>query len=211
MKANSFYQQKYTIKDGLERKDLKIGEFTYNLVDLVLFYKVSDTRILMAVRHQAGKNRNRYEAVYYNGFTENDTFVIRDAEPDNEPIWFEDQLSFNEFIEKEGLAGAEFTPRNTAEDINKLDIDDTIPRLWEDFKELDKERIKKGCWGAVFVDTSTDEVYTTEGDLHSGDTWKDYFEWLIGDIEEIIDGGLKNIMVQEVNYHGIDDEEYFAS
>ena len=211
--TRNFYQQKYTIKGSLEREYLKKGIMSYNLVDPKFFYRVSDTRIMMAICHTAGKNRGRYDVVYYNGAMDSDNlvFVIRDAEPVEAPIWFDNEALFKEFIAKEGLADARFTPSPTCEkNIPVLMLDDSIPMLWEDFKELDKEHLKKDCWVAEYTDAYTDETYTTEGDIHKNTTWKDYFEWLVGDIEEVVgEDELSGIVITGVYYNGIDDEGHF--
>ncbi len=210
MSTRNFHQQKYTVAQSLERKTMG-NSLNLNLVDHKYFYKVSDNRIMMAVCRNDGKNKGKYDVVYYNGVLECDTFVIRDAEPVDDPIWFDNEDLFNEFIKKEGLSNTRFTPFRTQEELPRLEVDDTIPRLWEEFKELDKEHIRKGCWNAVFIDKSTDETFTTQGDICKNTSWKDYFEWLVGDIEEVIDGELSDIEIIEVYYDGIDDAEYFAN
>ena len=204
MSANTLYQKSYTISEGLSRQDLKKGIKFFNMTDLRFFYKMSDNRIMMAICRGTGKNRDKYEAVCYNGvMTDDDTFVIKDAEPIDEPIWFDDKTLFNEFLKDNGLLNAEFTPVPSSKTVPVMAIDDTIPRLWEDFRELNKGQKRKGCWVTEFTDVRTKEDYSTGGDIHKNTSWKDYFKWLIGDIEEFCD--LRDVVITDVYFNGIDE------
>ena len=204
-----FHQNKCTIAQNITA--IKPHCVEYDLTDHKSFYKVSESRIMMAVCHGSGKNKGKIEVVYYDGVMENEKFVIKDAEPKTTPVWFDSQALFDDFIEKEGLTSARFSPCRTMESVPELGIDDSVPKLWEEFKKLEKERIKKGCWVTEFIDKSVDEYHTAEGDICKNATWKDYFEWLIDEIETVIEGELSDIEILSIEYSGIDDEEYFAS
>lgn len=199
---NKFHQQKVTIVDNYNRRSIfyhRDRRVDTDTSDYKLFYKVSDSCIMMMVRHNSGKNKNKCECVKYSGHMKNDTFVIREPEPKEEAIWFDNYKAFEQYINNKGLTEFSIIRRN-----NTPTLDDTIPTLWEDFKDLNKEHLKVGCWETTFVNARTGEEYSTNGDICEKYSWKDYFIWLVNDIEEMDIGELKDIRITDVCYRDKD-------
>jgi hypothetical protein len=209
MNAKKFHQQKLTVAHSIERKS-RWKYIIYDLTDVKFFYKISDRRIMMVVRYGSGKNRSKFECVYYNGIMKDDSFVIRDVEPIDVPVWLENQYLFDEFIAKNGLASAEFSTFRTSKSLPLYHIDDAIPMLWEDFKEFQKGPKKAGNWVVEFTNVSNGEKFTTKESIRKGYTWKDYFKLLIESIEEMNAGKLSNVKITNVYYYEGKDNISFA-
>ena len=66
-----------------------------------------------------------------------------------------------------------------------------------------------GCWNVTVVNKKTGEGYETQGDIHKGYTWRDFLDWLKGDMQEMDIGPLKDLSITDLEYAGIDDPAEF--
>lgn len=210
MNAKRFHQQKLTVAHSIERSSRWKYKF-YDLTDAKSFYKISDERIMMAVHHGLGKDRNKVECAYYNIRKECGRLVIRDPEPTEASIWFDNQILFDEFILKNGLCSAEFTTCKTSNMLPVYNIDDIIPTLWEDFKDFRKGPRKLGNWEVEFVNVKSGKKYKTQGVIAMGQTWKDYFKCIIENIKAMNAGKLSNIKITGVHYNEDNDKTKITS
>ncbi len=203
--GNRFHQQKLTVAYSIDRKTRWKDKF-YDYTDVKFFYKISDERIMMAVRYGSGKNRNKLECVFYNVFKKEGIFVIMDPEPTDAPIWFENQILFDKFIAENCLSSAEFATCKTSKMVPTIYLDDAIPTLWEDFRDLRKGTRRQGDLTVEFINVLNSKKFKINGVINRGQTWKDYFEWIIGSIEDMDEVKLSNIRILSVYYDKVDDK-----
>ncbi len=87
----------------------------------------------------------------------------------------------------------------------KISVAEQHLEFWQSFEKSRKGlRKKSGCWDVCIQNIKTEEIYSTQGDIHVGTTWPDFFEWLVGDIEEMDIGSVDDCRVVSLEYAGKD-------
>lgn len=86
-----------------------------------------------------------------------------------------------------------------------IDLNNIIEQFKERFRRevADYIEIIPGSWDVYL--NKDDQHYSTQGDVHLGDTWEDFLEWLVEDIKEM---GDLNIFTFDFRPVWVGDDEY---
>lgn len=160
--------------------------------------RISNNELLDVRICERGKRTGMVTCYFIDGRYADNTFTITSVREHEKEIQFNDYETLIATLNEKRPDWSEFNGK----------VDHTINTAWYEFKKVRPRTPKVGCWDVYFTNTLTGEKYSTQGDIHKNTTWADFYNWLIGDIEEMDVGEIANIKFDEVCYAGIDEHFY---